>query len=175
MVESERFGQWLDELGFFRINPVINAKGGGNLLPQNIGVFLESLQLKGAERIAVITDLEDEPLVDNVKDRINKDGIDVIFVAVKALEAWFLADTEAMRNWLNEPNFFEAEPESTEDLPWQRLKCVANDHGSRGPGSKPAFAKRITRRHGFDITRSAQHPECPSARELVDYFNEPEV
>jgi hypothetical protein len=171
VVESASFGKWLSENGFSLVAPVINAKGGGNLLPQNVSVFLQRLQQAGAERVAVITDLEREVSVNDVRTRVDTAGIDAIFVAVKALEAWFLADTDAMRRWLNVPDFFEPQPECTPDLPWQRLKDVASTNGSRGPGSKAAFAKRFTRHHGFDINRSAQHPECPSARELVDYFS----
>lgn len=170
VVESERFGDWLTEHGFWRVNPVINAKGGGNLLPQNIRVFLAALEQAGAQQVVVITDLEREASVTTVKARIETPGVDVIFVAVKALEAWFLADTQAMCRWLGIADFFEAQPERTPDLPWQYLKDVAKAHGKQGPGSKAAFAKRFTRYHGFDVTRSAQHPECPSARELVDHF-----
>lgn len=173
VVESARFEQWLANCGYQLVKPVINAKGGGNLLPQNIDAFLAALQQAGAQCVAVITDLEHEASDVDVKARIATPGVSVIFVAVKALEAWFLADTEAMRRWLNVPDFFEPQPENTPDLPWQYLKEVAKAHGRRGPGSKAAFAKRFTRHHAFDIARSARHPYCPSAQSMVDYFDLP--
>lgn len=173
MVESASFEQWLNECGYQLARPVINAKGGGNLLPDNIQVFLSGLHQAGADRIVVLTDLERETSVAAVKERISSSAISVVFVAVKALEAWFMADTEAMRRWLKAPDFFEASPERTPDLPWQHLKHIAKTHGSQGPGNKVAFAKRFTRYHAFDITQAAQHPACPSAQELVMYFGQP--
>lgn len=175
VVESSAFGQWLASHGYHRLSPVINAKGGGNLLPQNIGVFLEKLNQSGADQIAIITDLERDHSVDVVRQRIETPGVDLIFIAVKALEAWFLADTDAMRRWLNVQDFFEPHPECTQDLPWQRLKEVASIYNRRGPGSKVAFAKNITRHHGFDISRSAQHPACPSALELITHFEQQNI
>ncbi|UFH50039.1 DUF4276 family protein [Pseudomonas sp. KNUC1026] len=91
-----------------------------------------------------------------------------IFVAAKALEAWFLADTAAMSIWLETAEFFEAQPELTPLKPWDRLKDVAQLHGARGPGNKTAFAKRMVNHYGFDIRNAAAHPGCASAKELVD-------
>lgn len=172
VVESVAFQVFLQEHGFELVTPVINAKGGGNLLPQNIEVFIERLRLREVERIVVLTDLEDEPSIDTVKQRISNAGIDTIFVAVKALEAWFIADSTAMGKWLNDPNFREPLPESTSGKPWDRLKEIARDLDKRGPGNKTAFAKRITKTFGFRIDRAAQHDECPSAKILVEYFTQ---
>ncbi len=37
IVESPAFSAWLTANGITLCHPVIDAKGGGNLLPQNIG------------------------------------------------------------------------------------------------------------------------------------------
>ncbi|WP_431701451.1 hypothetical protein [Pseudomonas sp. BR20] len=151
------------------IFPVVDAKGGGNLLPHNIEAFIQGLELQGVDKIYVLTDLEDDLSTQVVRDRIQNAKVETIFVAVKALEAWFLADTPAMSNWLKQ-GYQEPFPEKTVDKPFARLKEIASNLGASGPGNKVAFAKKMVNRFGFSVAQAATHPECPSARELVDYF-----
>lgn len=173
VVESEMFRTLLQSCGHALVTPVIDAKGGGNLLPQNIDAFLSRLDTAGAERIFILTDLEDEARVANVRDRVEHDCIDFVFVAVKALEAWYLADSDAMNAWLGTADFYEDAPEATPDKPWDRLRQIAIEREKRGPGSsKVAFAKKMVERWGFEIERAAAHPACPSAKELVAYFTD---
>lgn len=167
IIESKKFSDFLQQNNYQLVRPVVNAKGGGNLLPHNIGVFIKTLQKQKAEKICVLTDLEDEESVNIVRDRIMHAEIDEIFIAVKALEAWFLADTEAMRRWLEVDDFIEDEPENTPEKPWNQLKALAQSHNVRGPGSKVAFANKMIKHLNFDITHSAAHAQCPSAAELV--------
>lgn len=169
IVESENFRDFLLSHNVELITPVVNAKGGGNLLPQNIDAFLDVLMQKQAETIVVLTDLENEDDIETVQARIANERVSVIFVAVKALEAWFLADTEAMCSWLELSDFVEPYPEATVAMPWDRLKAIAANLGKRGPGTKVGFAKKMIKQ-GFNITRAAQHAECPSARALVEWF-----
>lgn len=169
IVESEKFRQFLTLNEAELVTPVINAKGGGNLLPDNIDAFLDVLEQKQAEVIIVLTDLENEANSEAVQTRIANERISVVFVAVKALEAWFLADTEAMRLWLEEDDFLEPFPENTPAMPWDRLKQIAVELGKRGPGNKVGFAKKMIKQ-GFSINRAAQHPQCSSARALVEWF-----
>lgn len=152
------------------VSPVVNAKGGGNLLPKNIDAYLARLDQVNIDLIVVLTDLEDEESVELVRERIANARINSIFVAVKALEGWFLADSVAMNNWLGTDDFNEPQPEQTVDKPWDRLKEISNALGKRGPGNKTAFAKQMTKHFGFSIRRAALHPQCSSARELVRYF-----
>jgi hypothetical protein len=79
-----------------------------------------------------------------------------------------LADTQAMNKWLKISNFFEDKPEETLQLPWHRLKVIADEHNRRGPGSKISFAKTMVKHHGFIASNAAQHPDCPSATEFRD-------
>jgi hypothetical protein len=116
-----------------------------------------------------LTDLEDATDVEAVKSRITTEHIELIFIAVKAIEAWFLADTDAMRRWLNSPEFFERTPEQTQGMPWDRLKEVAKANGSRGPGSKVLFAKKMCGvALRYELERAAAHPACPSAKAFRD-------
>jgi hypothetical protein len=171
IVESLQFKLFLNTHGYELVTPVIDANGGGNLLPQNIEDFVNRLKLKNVDRIFVLTDLEDEVSVQDVRQRIAHESIDFNFIAVKALEAWYLADSSAMNRWLETDDFYETFPERTVDKPWERLKEIANERRVRGTGrNKIAFAKRMAKHWGFSVENAAQHQACPSALELVKYF-----
>lgn len=172
IVESQQFRTLLTQYDFELVTPVIDAKGGGNLLPQNIDVFIQRFASKDVDRIFVLTDQEDEDSVQTVRERIAHESIDFSFIAVKALEAWYLADSTAINNWLGITDFNEIHPEQTQGKPWDRLKEIATEKGKRGPGQKISFAKKITKHHGFSLLHAAQHPNCPSATELVNYFTQ---
>lgn len=47
------FRTLLQSCGYELVTPVIDAKGGGNLLPQNIDAFLARLDTAGVERICI--------------------------------------------------------------------------------------------------------------------------
>ena len=169
LVESAGFKSWANAQGLEICSPVINAKGGGNLLPHHMGPMLTQLARTAPDHIVVLTDLEDASDVAAVKARITDTHTQLIFVAVKALEAWFLADTQAMRSWLKQPEFLELTPEQTPGMPWDRLKDIANEHGARGPGSsKVIFAKKFCREHNYQISNAAGHPACQSAKVFHD-------
>ena len=172
VVESEMFRHLCRLAGFELVTPVVDAQGGGNLLPQNIDAFSSRLENADAQHIFVLTDLEDEASVTDVRDRISDARINTTFDAVKALEAWYLADTKAMNNWLGISNFYEENPAATADKPWNRLKEIAADLGKRGPGNKVAFTKKLVKHWEFSLERAASHPNCPSAKELVEYFSQ---
>ena len=170
LIESAGFKKWASDQGLEICSPVINAKGGGNLLPHHIKPMLAQIERSQPDHIVILTDLEDATDVEAVKARITTEQTELIFIAVKALEAWFLADTDAMRRWLNAPDFFEPTPEQTPEMPWDRLKEVAKVCGSRGPGSnKVIFAKKMC---GvvlqYELERAAAHPACPSAKDFRD-------
>ena len=99
IIESEAFKNFLHRNGFELVEPVVDAKGAGNLLPRNIEPFIGVLEAKGAERLYILTDSDGLP-VEDVKERINHAKITAYFIAVKAIEAWFLADTQAMKKFL---------------------------------------------------------------------------
>lgn len=173
IVESTQFRDFLDSNGYELVTPVIDAKGGGNLLPQNINVFIERLFQNEVEQIFVLSDLEDDDSVDVVRQRLTHESIKFSFIAVKALEAWYLADSSAMNKWLGCTDFNEEFPELTVNKPWERLKEVAVARGTRGTGrNKIAFAKSMAQRWGFSVEKAAQHSSCKSAAELVNYFSQ---
>lgn len=172
IVESAQFRDFLDINGYELVTPVIDAKGGSNLLPNNIEAFINRFEREKVDAIYVLTDLENEPDIHIVRERVTHTNITFAFIAVKALEAWYLADTSAMNNWLGMQTFHEQQPEQTAGKPWDRLREVAAENGKRGPGQKIAFAKRMTKHWNFSVKNAALHHACPSALELVHYFEQ---
>lgn len=170
VIESTQFKDFLARNGYDLVTPVIDAEGGGNLLPNNIAEFISRLERAQVDDIYILTDLEDEPNINIVRARVAHASVKFAFIAVKALEAWYLADTSALNTWLGMQGVFEAQPEKTVNKPWDRLKELANQHQKRGPGQKISFAKRMTERWNFSIENAAKHPDCPSALELISYF-----
>lgn len=171
IVNSPAFIAFLQNNGFELVTPVVDAKGGGNLLPKYVENFVGTLRQAGAEKICILTDLEDEASTDVVRARIAHEDVDISFIAIKAIEAWFLADSDAMKAWLNEAAFHEEHPEMTISKPWERLREIAQQLNKPGTGpSKTIFANKMVSRFGFDVSKAAAHPNCVSARELVDWF-----
>jgi len=168
LLESKKFRHWAIQHRISICDPIINACGGGNLCPKKIDASITECRiLAKPDNILVLTDLECEPCVTLTKARISHRDIDQIIVAKKALEAWFMADTEAMRRWLKNEDFQgEEKPEKTPDMPWDHLKEIAKKHHKkeRGTGTKKIrFAKTMINQFGFSIERAANHPNCPSA------------
>lgn len=171
LLESENFQQLLGRLQLQACHPIENANGSGNLLPKHIGPLVARLQLQTPTHIVILTDLENDVDKQAVIKRIGTVFTELIFVAVKAIEAWFLADTEALGKWLKVEGVYEAVPEATPALPWERLKALADEHHKRGPGSsKPVFAKRMTEHYGFRLEQAAQHDNCPSAAAFYGFL-----
>lgn len=169
VVESVAFQGWLESSGITVIRPVINAKGGGNLLPQNIEPMVATLQQFQPDHIIILTDLENEPDEALVQQRIGNTHTNLIFIAVKALEAWYLADSEAMTLWLKEESFYEDRPQETPLMPWDRLSDIARALNKRGTGpSKVKFAEKMVKHCGFEVVRAALHPNCSSAKKFHD-------
>jgi len=153
IVNSDKFKQFIQDCGHELVEPIINAEGGGNLLPRYINDFIRRINSGNikADKIIVITDLENEDSVEVVKDRIHVNSIDrdCIFVPVKAIESWFIAHLDVIRKTTDKKFPDVNDPENKEILPWDRIKKICVDNKIRGPGfSKLAFSKRMIR-NGF--------------------------
>ena len=171
VIESAVFKDFLQRNDFELIEPVVDANGAGNLLPHNIEPFIGVLEEKGAERLYILTDSDGFP-VEDVKERINHAKITTYFIAVKAIEAWFLADTQAMKKWLEiEDLAGEQCPEETPGLAWDRISESVKETGAaRGPGNKVGCAKKMIKYWEFSIENAATHRNCPSAKCVVAHF-----
>ena len=139
---------------------------------RNIGASIKNLRTRAnPDKVVVLADLDPEkrvPCVQARKKIIGSQGIDLIAIAKKAMESWFLADTEAMRRWLGDDTFYEVAPETLTGMPWDRLKELRDKRG-RGPGrERLVFTRKFIRDHRFDVRRAAQHAQCPSARYFLE-------
>lgn len=171
--QSKAFRDWLSqECNLEVVDPVVNAGGNGNMCNRKIKDYVDKLKIQAnPDKVVVLVDLDPDqcaPCIEARKNIIGSESIDLVIVARKAIESWFIADTEAMKSWTGDDNFYEPEPESTEGMPWERLKQIGRSMG-RGPGnSKPSFAKKFVHKNGFDVRRAGNHPNCPSAKYFVE-------
>lgn len=173
LVESSLFRTWLREHCHLQVlDPVVDAGGNGNMCNRNIGVYVAKLKIEAKpSKVVVLADLDPDqcaPCIEARKQMIGNAGVDLVVIARKAMESWFLADSEAMRRWTGDSEFYEPDPETMEAMPWDRLKQIGRQKG-RGPGStKIIFARKFIRDQQFDVTRAAEHANCPSARYFVE-------
>ncbi len=59
IIESAAFMAWAKASGIEICAPVINAKGGGNLLPQNMAQIVMQAKRANPDHIVILTDLEE--------------------------------------------------------------------------------------------------------------------
>lgn len=169
LLQSAPFQQLLASLNIERLN-VINAEGSGNLLPHNIAGYVTSLEKAGAEAIVILTDLDEDICVTQTKARISARKQDIVVIAVKKIEAWFLASTLAMQNLLTQPGFNFPSPEN-EKNPFETINNLLIAHTNRGVGKKSAGKIKLVTRlldNGLDISQAAAHPNCPSAHYFIN-------
>ncbi|MBL7648587.1 MAG: hypothetical protein JNK74_20620 [Candidatus Hydrogenedentes bacterium] len=168
MVESSCFRNWMHgDLGLEVADPVLNVSSIDNLRSHRLSLqFPAFVKEARPDKVVILADLDPSavvPCITGRKQLIFADGVDLVLIARTSVESWFLGDTEAMRSYMGNNEFFEAMPEVYANA-WERLKSVLVEHTGRGPGaSKPKFAEKFIQRHGFDLTRAAAHPACPSA------------
>ena len=178
LVESKDFRAIALGFGIEVCEPVIDAKGSGNLCVKNIEPYIRACKEQTtASVIFVLTDLECEPCFTEVRKRITGAMTDKvadipqIAISRKAVEAWFLADTVAMKKWLrvheNKP-FEVADPERTESRPFDKIRELAKEHGIPGPGTHKSFARKMINTFGFSLERAAAHPKCQSAKYFLN-------
>jgi hypothetical protein len=125
-----------------------------DLLPKHRKILLD----KGAERIIALLDLDKDACITLTKQSIPQFDDQIVVVAVKEFENWYLADSEAMTTFVGKPITVK-EPESYNEP----LDEVIKLYGKRYYKSKPKLAKSM-KRCGFTIQRAAEHPNCASAR-----------
>ena len=160
VLESAKFQDLLIRIGIKQVGEVYNAGGSGNLLPGKLQEALDLLISQGAEKIIVLTDLDEDACITITKDRITIDENRIVIVAVNKIESWFLADSKTLSLLLREKFVFDL-PEEEPD-PFNSLKRVFIGKYNRGIGVKDTFTARMIK-YGFSLENAAQHPNCPSA------------
>jgi len=169
LLQSNSFRQLLSSLNIESL-PVVNAQGSGNLLPHNISGYISLLEKQGATVVIILTDLDEDICVTLTKQRIAARKQDIVIIAVKTIEAWFLACTPTMRAFLGLPGFVFPEPEN-EINPFETINNLLITHWGRGIGRQNAGKVKLVTRllnHGLNISQAAAHPNCPSARYFLD-------
>ncbi len=169
ILESENFRQILENLELDYVEDVIDADGCGNVLPRNSDDEIESLLKQGATRILILTDQEGAPCITSVKQRVDPDGNNIVVIAVKAFEAWFLADTSAISTFMKH-NLQCDKPEGI-SKPFEFIKTERLRLAGRGVRSKRLLYSRMLR-SGFSIENAAHHPNCPSAKYFLNQLKQ---
>lgn len=173
LLQSDTFRQLLSSQKIESL-PVINAGGQGNLLPHNISGYIARLEKEGAKIIVILTDLDEDICIAKTKERIAARAQDVIIIAVKKIEAWFLACTPAMQKLLGVSGFAFANPEEDKE-PFETINQLLAKHTGRGVGKKKASKIKLIKRlleNGLDLSHAAAHGNCLSARYLLDKLEE---
>jgi hypothetical protein len=163
VLRSNAFTQFLQQHRIERVGDVIDLDGKGNLTiaSKRMETQVRLLRDLGASCVVVLRDLDDAPTHEVAKQQVYQAPDVVCCLAVKELEAWFLADSMTL-SLLIEPDFFFEFPE--EPLkPIDVLKELRQQHKQRGIGDKKGFASVMVN-NGFTIEAAARHPNCPSAQ-----------
>lgn len=146
---------------------VIDASGNGNFLPKHMSNHLQQMRDLQADFIIVVTDLDDDACITHTKARINPENYlsDTMYISisVKAMEAWFLADSKTLTSIFKQKYFYEF-PEVTPDNPFDTLKDEFITYTNRGVGNSKVLLTKRMLKNGFSIANAAQHPNCPSAK-----------
>jgi hypothetical protein len=163
ILESDSFKGILNSLKLKSVG-VINVEGNGNLLPHNIKSHQENLFEKGASLIFVLTDLDKDQCITKTRLRITESENQIIIVAVKQIESWFLADNSTM-NLIFKGDYSFENPEN-ENVPIETIRNIYFNKFKRGligRDEKKKLAKKMID-NGFSIQNAANHPNCPSAK-----------
>jgi len=162
ILESDSFKNILNSLKLKSVG-VTNVKGNANLLPHSIKIHQENLFDKGATLIFVLTDLDKDQCITKTRLRITESENQIIIIAVKQIESWFLADYSTMNIIFKDDYSFE-NPEN-EEVPIETIRKIYFDKFKRGlvgRDEKKKLAKKMID-NGFSIQNAANHPNCPSA------------
>lgn len=172
LLQSDFFKDFLHSINIDPL-PIINAEGSANLLPHNIVSYITRLEHLGAQRIVILTDLDDDKCITLTKDRVSARPIDIVVIAVKKIESWFLACTPALRQLLGDPGYNYDQPEEVID-PFETINGLLVKYTNRGIGKKTAGKIKLATRMiacGFDFIKASEHPNCPSVRYFVTQLN----
>ena len=171
ILQSDNFHVILKTLNLESVE-IINVKGNKNLLPHNISKFREQLIELGASVIIILTDLDEDECITKTKLRITEQSNQIIIIAVKQVESWFLADSILLTKLLGEPFKFDF-PEN-EEIPFETLRNLLIKFKGRGIPAKVPMARKMLN-NGFSIQNAANHPNCQSAKYFLTKLQSIEI
>lgn len=142
-----------------------------------IKTYSDILQKKGAEKIVIVTDMEQLPCYTGVKERVraNEDLSEFheIIIVKKMAEAWFIADTITMKKILRKgkKDKLNYTPEGYFD-PYEKLcEIITQNSRIKKRSSKVKLAKQFID-NGFSIINAASHEKCSSAKYFINKLDE---
>lgn len=167
IIDSDHFQALLQSMHLECVNEAIDARGNGNLLPHNIEPFRQRLLAKNAAWIFILTDKDEDVCITQTRNRITERPHQIICIATKKIEAWFLADSELLSTLFK--THFEFESPESENIPFETFRSLLIENTGRGVSkrAKTTLAK-IVLSNGFSLQRAATHPNCPSAQYFLD-------
>jgi len=173
LFSSPAFQNYLTSINIKYIPEIINAGGNGNLLPHNISELSQILVNKGAQKIFVITDLDNDACVTQTKERIKPADIHQCIISKKTIESWFLADTQTIRKYLNSADFTCLDPENINN-PFDEIKTQRMLLQNRGVSDKKILVKNLLNL-GLSFENIIANPNCTTANyfhnKLIAYSN----
>lgn len=171
LFKSEACLRYMKNLKIDFIHEIINAKGNGNLLPNHISEFTQILIDKGATKIFNISDLDKDECITKTKERIKPAKIHQCIINKKMIEAWFLADIVAMRNYLGSENYTCNNPEDM-DNPFEEIKKQRINFKNKGVNDKKILARNLLS-SGLSFKKMTSNIKCSSAQnfhqKLIQY------
>lgn len=163
---NEAFKQLLAQLGIEIVALVDGC--GGELLNENLLNSKKQIcKDANASHIIILTDLDEETCFTNKKSKLDLNNINSTVISRQSFEAWFLADTSAIRQVIGNPEYYCELPQEIK-YPYEEIKRLAKIHqDGKGVGSKPFLAGKMNN-NGFDLSNAAKHENCPSAKYFLD-------
>jgi hypothetical protein len=173
LIKSEPFINFLNKIQLHCSNElVINAGGKFNLyhpkgdfskIEIRVNGWIETLKDKGAELIFILLDFDDsDDNYTSFKQKIFHQENNIIVVAKQELEAWYLADTNALNKYLGTTGLEIENPESFLK-PLEELKRLRNLYSNKGIADKKFLTKHFIS-SGFSLQNAANHQNCFSAK-----------
>lgn len=162
VLKAREFQDYLRSKQIEQVGDVIDMDGKGNLKAssQRMNTQVQLLRDAGANWIMVLRDMDNVDSFSVVKREVYQAPDTVVCVAVQALEAWFLADSQTL-SAVFQTAFHHDLPESV-SAPFELLVALRKQYTGRGIGDKKVFARTMLG-CGFTIENAAQHTNCPSA------------
>jgi len=154
-------------------NLIINAEGKTKLYNPNAdfnrleakaSAWIEALESSGAQVIFLLLDFDDsDSCFTQFKSKVFHRPNNIVIIAKQALEAWYLADRQALSVYFGKQIEAVSNPELFL-VPVEEIKKLRQLHSEKGKGiSNKKSLTRHMLNSGFSLTRAAAHPNCPSA------------
>jgi hypothetical protein len=160
-LSSQYFKNLLISKNIELIDKPINVKGNGNLLPHNIENYTKILLEKGAEKIFILADLENDGCVTKTKERIKPNtDIHILIISKKMIESWLLSDFETLKKVLKitkKSKFIYNINTETLDNPKKEIKSLLKKYRPNLKGINEKMIIQLFLENNFSLERASQN------------------